>query len=273
LGRCSGKRERKHRQQPLQEALIVLRDLACWLAPAGWPALPDRHRGRVRALAWFAIVAQFLFVAGWIVGGLLEPGYSPLRQYVSELGRVGAAHPWIFDASTVVWGAGFIALALALLPVLRTRPWGHVAPSLFMPAGVFAVLLAPLRVQCADAVDRVCRARELAGTLPFHHYAHEWLALGVELALLVTPFVLARCVWPSRLSRLLLGGAIVLVLFLTAAFLLGFGDDGYDGLWQRTELLIVHGWVLLCAGALILDATPTRGSHDAHALWASQTGD
>jgi len=234
----------------------VLRDLACWLRPTGWPALPDAGRARVRALSWFAIAAQVFFVVGWIVGGLLEPGYSPVRQYISELGRVGAAHPWIFDLANIVWGAGFIALALAMLPVLHTRPWARVAPSLFALAGVFAILLAPLRLQCAKAVDRACRARELAGTLPWHHYAHNWLAFGVQLALLATPFVLARCTWPSRLSRLLLGAAIVLVLFLTAAFLLGFGDDGYDGLWQRTELLIVHGWVLLCAGALILEAGP-----------------
>jgi hypothetical protein len=251
----------------------VLRDLACWLRPTGWPALPDAGRARVRALSWFAIAAQVFFVVGWIVGGLLEPGYSPVRQYISELGRVGAAHPWIFDLANIVWGAGFIALALAMLPVLHTRPWARVAPSLFALAGVFAILLAPLRLQCAKAVDRACRARELAGTLPWHHYAHNWLAFGVQLALLATPFVLARCTWPSRLSRLLLGAAIVLVLFLTAAFLLGFGDDGYDGLWQRTELLIVHGWVLLCATALILEATPTRGSPAAHAPWASQTGD
>jgi hypothetical protein len=209
----------------------------------------------VRILASFAIAGQVFFIAGWIVAGLLEPGYSPVRSYISELGRVGAAHPWIFDLANIVWGAGFIALALALLPVLRARPWARVAPSLFALTGVFAILLAPLRLQCAQAVDKLCRARELAGTLPWQHYAHNWLAFGVQIALLATPFVLARCVWPSRLSRLLLGAAIVLVLFLAAAFLLGVGDDGYDGLWQRTQLLIVHGWVLTCAGALIIQAS------------------
>ena len=234
----------------------TMTSLASWLRPPGWPALPDTARGRVRILASFAIAAQVFFIAGWIIGGLLQPGYSPVRSYISELARVAGCAPWIFDLANIVWGAGFIALALALLPVLRTRPWAHVAPSLFALAGFFVILLAPLRLQCAQAVDRACRARELAGTLPWHHYAHNWLVFGVQLALLATPFVLARCVWPSRLSRLLLGAAIVLVLFLAVAFLLGFGDDGYDGLWQRTELLIVHGWVLLCATALIIEASP-----------------
>ncbi len=56
-----------------------------------------------------------------ILAGSLERGYSPVRQYVSELGRIGAAHPWIFDLATVVWGAGFIALAEAMRRVLATR--------------------------------------------------------------------------------------------------------------------------------------------------------
>ncbi|HEX5851996.1 MAG TPA: DUF998 domain-containing protein [Solirubrobacteraceae bacterium] len=234
----------------------ALSDVAAWLRPAGWPALADASRERVRALAWFAICAQVLFIAGWIVGWLLEPGYSPVRMYISELGRRGAAHPWIFDASIVVWGIGFIALAMALLPALRTRPWARVAPSLFALAGIFAMLDAPLSLDCADSVSRACKARQAAGALSWHHYGHLWASLGIQIALVLTPFALARATWPSRLARLMLIGGVLVALLLGVAFLADFDQNGSAGLGQRVQVLVVHGWVLLCAAALIVESRP-----------------
>jgi hypothetical protein len=64
-----------------------------------------------------------VFVGGWFVGGALEPHFSQVRQYISELGRIGAANPWIFAIFMAVWGLGWIALAAAVVPSLRTRPW------------------------------------------------------------------------------------------------------------------------------------------------------
>jgi hypothetical protein len=131
----------------------MLTDLAWWLRLDRWPALSDAVRGRVRALACLAIAAQVVFVGGWIIAGALEPGYSPVRSYVSELGRRGAAHPWIFDVSIAVWGAGFIALGIALAAALRARRWALVAPALFVLAGVCAILDAPLRLDCATTIS------------------------------------------------------------------------------------------------------------------------
>jgi hypothetical protein len=239
----------------------MMGDIAMWLRPAGWPALPDAVRGRVRALAYLAIVAQVVFIAGWIIAGALEPGYSPVRSYVSELGRRSAAHPWIFDVSVVVWGAGFIALGVALAPALRTRRWAWVAPALFVIAGVCAILDAPLRLDCADTISDLCRAREKAGLLSWREYGHIWASFGIELSLLLTPFALARSLWPGRLARLLLVGAVAVAV--AVALLAGLGGwigahspyRSDAGLWQRIWLLVVHGWVLICATALILEAS------------------
>ncbi len=221
---------------------------------AGWFSLPVSSRALVRRLAWAAIAAQVAFVAGWVVGGALERGYSPVRMYVSELGRRGATNPRIFDLSTVIWGIGFIALAVALLVALRGRPWSPAAPVFFALAGVFAILLAPLRLDCADSIDRVCRARVTAGLASWEQYAHGWAAVGIQVALLATPFALARSLWPSAVSRLLVSAAVTLVGFLVVAYSLEFGADGYRGLWQRAELLIVHGWMFACAAGLIVAA-------------------
>lgn len=240
----------------------MLRELSLWLRPAGWPALPDRARGRVRTLAWLAVAAQVIFIAGWIIAGALEPHYSPVRSYVSELGRRGAANPWIFDVAVVVWGAGFIALGVALAPALRTRRWARVAPALFVLAGICAILDAPLRLDCATTISRVCRAREQAGSLSWREYGHIWASFGIELSLLLTPFALARSLWPGRAARLVLAGAALVTISLLLLAVLGGWVGAHSpyswdaGLWQRIWLLVVHGWVLICAGALIIEARP-----------------
>lgn len=234
----------------------MIRAIALWLRPAGWPALPDAVRGRVRALGWFAVAAQFFFVACWIVAGALEPGYSPVHMYVSELGRRGAANPWIFDLSTVVLGAGLMAIGLAILPGLRGRPWGWAAPALFAAAGVLTILVGPLRLDCAASVSHICSVRQAAGTLSWHHYAHLWLSLAIQVLLLLTPFALARAEWPSRLGVLTLAGGLEAAFLLAVAFAFHSNQGASVGLWQRVGLLIVHGWVVACATAVIVEASP-----------------
>lgn len=219
--------------------------------PADQPPLAPEARPRVRRLAWAAIAAQILFVAGWAVAAALERGYSPVRMYVSELGRRGAAHPWIFDLSVVVWGAGFVALGFALAPALRARPWGRVAPGLFVLAGIGTMLEAPLRLDCATSVDRGCAARRAAGLLSWHHYGHEQVGGIVVVLLVLTPFALARAQWPGRLARLILlagGGGVA----LWAVVMLAGHGHGSAGLWQRLGLAVTHAWVLSCAGVLLL---------------------
>jgi hypothetical membrane protein len=110
-------------------------------------------RRRTWLLAWAAILAQVVFVGGWILAGALEPGYSAVRQYISELGRRGAANPWIFATFVGIWGLGFIALAAALVTSLRTRPWPLAMPLLFALAGVCAILVGPLHMDCSPTLS------------------------------------------------------------------------------------------------------------------------
>lgn len=64
-----------------------------------------------------------------------------------------------------------------------------------------------------------------------------------------------------RPRSLAIAAITALALALTSArshasFLANFDQNGSAGLGQRMQLLIVHGWVLLCAAALILEASP-----------------
>ena len=241
----------------------VTRAFVVGLSPTSGQALSDSTRPRVRALAWFAIAAQAVFVLGWVVGGLLERGYSPTRDYISELGRHGASHPWIFQASIVIWGAGFIALALAIVPALRGRPWSRVAPTLFALAGLLAIMLAPFRLSCEDTVSHACRALEEAGKLPWHEYAHVWGSVALEAALWLTAFALARSFWPGRLARLLLLGGIAMGTLIAVVYATEVDRGGSAGLVQRLELLVAYGWVIAWAGALLTGAIAGRSPGNA----------
>src|SRR3712207_4802166 len=94
----------------------------------------------VRALAWFAIAGQVVFVAAWIVGGALEDGYSHLDHHVSELGADTAANPFLMNAAIVVFGLSLAALAPALLRTLPERRAAKVAAGLFLLAGLSVVV-------------------------------------------------------------------------------------------------------------------------------------
>jgi hypothetical protein len=233
----------------------VLRDAALWLRPAGWPLLPDGARRRTWLLAWAAIFAQVVFVGGWILAGALEPHYSAVRQYISELGRHGAVHPWIFVAFVGIWGLGFIALAVAIVPSLRSRPWPLAMPLMYVLAGVCAILVGPLHMDCSPTVNAVCKSREAAGLLSWHHYAHEWVSLGIKVSLLLTGFTFARSAWPSRLGWLVLSGALVLLVAGIVTFVLHDSFVGYQGLEERLWSLVAQLWALVCATVLILEAT------------------
>ena len=238
----------------------VLRDVALWLRPAGCPLLPDAARRHTLLLAWVAILAQVVFAGGWVLAGALEPDYSHVRQYISELGRHGAANPWIFTIFVGVWGVGFIALAAAIVPSLRTRPWPLAMPLFFVLAGVCAILVGQLKMDCSPTVSVVCRSREAAGALSWHHYAHEWVSLGIKVSLLLTSFAFARSAWPSRLARLVLIGAFVLLAAGIVTFVLYNSFAGYQGLEERLWALVAQLWTLLCAVVLILEATLEPGA-------------
>ena len=233
----------------------MLRQAALWLRPAGWPLLPDAARRRTLLAAWAAIAAQVVFVGGWFLGGALEPHYSQIRQYISELGREGAANPWIFMVFMAIWGLGWIAVAVAVVPSLRTRPWPLAMSLFFVLAGVCAILVGPLRMDCSTILSAACRSREATDGRSWHYEAHIWLSLGIKIALLLTGFAFARSAWPSRLGRVVFSGALVFLVAGIVTFFLHNSFVGYKGFEERLWALVAVAWALLCAAVLILEAT------------------
>jgi hypothetical membrane protein len=237
----------------------VLRSVALWLRPAGWPLLPAAARRRTWLLAWVAIFTQVVFVGGWVLAGALEPRYSATHQYISELGREGAANPWIFMTFMAIWGLGWIALAIGVVPSLRTRRWPLAMSLLFSLAGVCAILVGPLRMDCSTILSAACRSHEATDGRSWHYEAHIWLSVGIKVSLLLTGFAFARSAWPSRLGRLVLSGALVLLVAGIVTFFLHDSFAPYQGLEERLWAFVAQAWALVCATVLILEATLESG--------------
>src|SRR4051794_10061867 len=133
-------------------------------------------RSTARALVWLAFAGQAVFFASWIVAGALEPHYSHVESYVSELAARDAAHPWIETVGIVALGLSLVALGAALPAALGRRRGLAVAS--FGAAGVAGILAAVFPLDCATTVSHHCQALQDAGDLSWQHYAHLWLGLA-----------------------------------------------------------------------------------------------
>jgi hypothetical protein len=208
-------------------------------------------RSKARALVWVAFAAQATFFASWIVAGALEPHYSNVQRYVSELAARNAAHPWIETIGLVAFGASLIAIGIAVSAALPRR---RLLPLvLFALAGAAALATAIFPLDCSTTVDHHCKVLQDASALSWQHYAHLWAGLANRVFLVLTPFALARALWPGTAAAVLLscGSTGIAIGVLTA-----FGDDSgsASGLVQRIGLVVVLVWVLL-VGVWILWAT------------------
>jgi hypothetical membrane protein len=216
----------------------------------------------IRRLSAASIAGQLCCLAIIVAAGILEPGYSPIRDAVSMLGARDAAHPWTFDVAVTIWGLSLLAAAAALTLDAPGGRRGRLGPALIAVTGLAQILDGfPFPAQCRTTIDAGCRARELAGELPWQHYAHGWTYFLGAVALTASVFAMA---WRFRGDRrwgrsdlLALGGgliglAIFSVLFFATSDTAG---GGHYGLVQRITLAAAGIWV----GALTVGLLAIHG--------------
>ena len=209
-------------------------------------------RSTARTLVWVAFAAQAAFFASWIVAGALEPHYSHVQSYVSELAAQNATHPWIETIGIAALGLSLIALGAALPAALPRR---RALPALaFVAAGVVAGLAAAFPLDCSTTIDHHCKALQDAGDLSWHHYAHLWLGLANTIFLVLTPFALARALWPGTTAAVLLSAGSTGVGIAVLSFVGGGAPGAAAGLIQRLGLVVVLVWVVI-VGVWVLWAT------------------
>ena len=212
-------------------------------------------RSTARAFVWVAFAAQAIFFASWIVAGALEPHYSHVQRYVSELAGRNAAHPWIETIGIAALGVSLIALGAALPGALQRR---RALPAIaFVAAGLVAGLAAAFPLDCSTTIDHHCKALQDAGRLSGDHYAHLWLSLANQVFLLLTPFALARALWPGTAGAVFLSFGTT-GLGIGAAMTLAYSASGAaDGLIQRFGFLVLLVWVVIVGGRILW---ATRGA-------------
>ncbi len=176
---------------------------------------------------------------------------------VSVLGARNAARPWLFDAGVAIWGLSFIAAGTALA-LDAPQSWrGRLGPALIALTGLAQILDGfPFPADCRWSIDAWCRAREMAGTLSWQHYAHGWTYFLGAIALQLSVFAMA---WRFRGDRrwgrsdLLAFGAGLAGLAVFAGLFFATGNEvnGNYGLVQRISLAAGGLWVAALAIGLL----------------------
>ena len=209
----------------------------------------------LRRLAFAAIAGQVLFVASWVVAGALDEGHSPAEDGVSALGGRLAENPLIVNTGLVVLGLSIACLAPGLWAVLPRRRAALVAAVLFALVGAGFALVAFLPIDCNFSSD-ACVDRFEAGELSWQTEAHVWVAVGLQVLLMMTPFALGRALWPRPEALLAVVAGMSGVGIAVGGFALTSFEVVGDGLVQRFGWGAVHLWVLIVAGGILQAARP-----------------
>jgi hypothetical membrane protein len=219
---------------------------------------PESRRP-VTAAAWFAIAGQFLFVVTWLVSAALQPEYSHLEQYVSELGAGTADAPWLVNGGLVLLGLTFAGLAFGLRSALPRTRAAVVAVALFVVAGLLFVVGGLFALECAPTLAASCDRAFEAGDLSVASHVHIWSSLAMQVALLLGPFALAWATWRGPTGRPALVAGLAGVAITGVTYLPHASDsEGAVGLAQRFGLASVHVWVGLVAIGLLVWAGGRR---------------
>ena len=200
----------------------------------------------VRLLALIAVAGQLNFVAAWIVGGLVQPGYSTRDQAVSELFSRTADHPWVLWIGLIGLVPSYLATAAILRRTLGPPGWAAVALFLLAVPLVIVVLVSPL--DCMTRGSAACSARVDAGEVSAAHDRHGLAAVALQLTLVATTFAVAFAVRGSRLMLWALGFGVLGVVTLLAVA--ATDGNGY-GVAQRATFGFVNLWVITVAGAAV----------------------
>jgi hypothetical protein len=150
------------------------------------------------------------------------------------------------NAGLVVFGLTFVALAIALHVALPSR----LAAGLFVASGVAVIATGVLTLDCGLS-DAHCEALWRAGALSWHQDGHLWAGFASRVLLALTPFALARALWPGPVASLAFCAGIAGVVIGVVTFFLYGHDRAGDGLLQRFELAVVHLWVLIVAVGIL----------------------
>ena len=202
-------------------------------------------------LGWLAVMGPIAFTIAWIVSEVLQDGYSPRQDYISELAALDARYTWIMITGFLLLGVGTVALGIGLAGAVEGG-LARIGSILVALAGVGIIVAGLARVDCRSRLD-ACAARIDAGDVSWHSATHELVSLVVFLALVAAPLVLARAFsgdepWRALRAYSITTGVVGLVLLV----LLFSGVAGnWSGVVQRVFVTVLLLWIAILGARLI----------------------
>lgn len=195
-------------------------------------------RGRVLLLAGIAAAVVLAVAIAW--AGSLEPDYSHMAQFVSELGALGATHQEVFNYGGLVL-AGLLTVVFSVGLHLRREPgrWFIASTALVALAGVGRV------VAGLFPCDPGCNMEDMSVSARIHALAGFVALVSGALA----PLLLAIGLRKRRESALFgLSLALGLASVVLVVLLFGLGPGAtFIGAIQRLVLAAFYGWVAVVA--------------------------
>jgi hypothetical membrane protein len=210
-----------------------------------------RTVGSRLVLGWLAVLGPIACTIAWIVSELLQDGYSPRRDYISELAALDARHAWIMITGFLLLGAGTVALGVGLGDVVGGRP-ARIGSILLALAGVGVIVAGLARNDCRSRLD-ACAARIEALDVSWHHVTHDLVSLVVFLALIAAPLVFARAFrgdesWRDLRAYSITTGVVGVVLLV---LLFSGVAASWTGVVQRVLVTVLLLWVAILGARLI----------------------
>jgi hypothetical membrane protein len=207
--------------------------------------LTTRSGSTTRLPALGGVIGPLIFVAACTIAGFLRPGYSPLRQAVSDLGVGSLA--WLLNVPLIVMGLLLIACSAAILRTLGPAlgdPWRWVCSGLlalpglgFAWAGIFTQAPATVTLHWVVGMPLI-GIGSVAG----------FLITGIRLRRLDS----WRGIGNYSIAASLASLALITIMFAT--WTLGIG-----GLTERLFFLEIMAWYVIVGWRLANDRSTLDG--------------
>jgi hypothetical membrane protein len=212
-------------------------------------------RAERRAWSWAALVAQVLFVLGWLIAPAWQgPGYSVLAHSISDMYAVTAPHGLVLVVLLTACGVVTIGFALrAVRPVLRPGGRRATVGAVLLAASIFGLgdLLSPFEQEGCRLADPGCTpaAQLAAGGLVDTVLSTVGILLLVPAGFLLASAMRRTPGWSGRAATTRWFALALVVAFFATGLT---GVVGLSGLAERVAAAVgAVGIGLLAVGVLV----------------------
>lgn len=196
----------------------------------------------IKALTWCGVIAPVLRFGLILLLGFLDPEYSQLRDYISELGARDAPSAVLMNfLGTVLVGVLLCVFSLALYRGSEPGSLATAGAALLASGGLAFIVvgLFPCDPGCSLAApSATMRVHVAAGTVAMSAQTLAPIALGLRIV---------SGTGDRRYAAMsLVCGAVAIMALIV--LLLGQGESlAFPGLVQKTYQIAADAWVLLSA--------------------------